>query len=347
MKAIALGVHVVDVLARPVEEIPAGQGGALVEEIRVTAAGSAGGTALVLAKLGAEVSSAGAIGSDALGDVLVKLLSDGAWISRCWYVARTCRPRPACCRFAPTGIALPCTWWGPTPPTVPTIPHGRRSAPPPTCTSARRSSWAARPLHASSPSRARTVWSPRPTSWLPASRRRRSPTGLVPPSSTSTTCCPTTSRCWRCPGRTSSKPVLAHCPTAGWAVWRRPPVPRAPSWCRRKRRTSARLRHRGGRHHGLRGRLQRRLPARAIAGALAARLGRARVRRGVDGGGRPGHRPRGLRPGCRGGVDRVGLRQSRNPRALFGDGAPARLPAWLRSLTTWLVSTATSTVKTS
>jgi sugar/nucleoside kinase (ribokinase family) len=77
MKAIALGVHVVDVLARPVEEIPAGQGGALVEEIRVTAAGSAGGTALVLAKLGAEVSSAGAIGSDALGDVLVKLLSDG------------------------------------------------------------------------------------------------------------------------------------------------------------------------------------------------------------------------------------------------------------------------------
>jgi sugar/nucleoside kinase (ribokinase family) len=77
VKAIALGVHVADVLARPVEEIPAGQGGALVEEIRITAAGSAGGTALTLAKLGAEVRSAGAIGTDALGDVLVGLLSAG------------------------------------------------------------------------------------------------------------------------------------------------------------------------------------------------------------------------------------------------------------------------------
>lgn len=74
MVAIALGVHVVDVLARPVEAIPEGQGGALVEEIRITPAGSAGGTAVTLAKLGAVVRSAGAIGSDALGDVIVELL---------------------------------------------------------------------------------------------------------------------------------------------------------------------------------------------------------------------------------------------------------------------------------
>jgi sugar/nucleoside kinase (ribokinase family) len=74
MEAIALGVHVVDVLVRPVEEIPAGQGGALVEEIRITPAGSAGGTAITLAKLGAIVHSAGAIGNDALGDVIVELL---------------------------------------------------------------------------------------------------------------------------------------------------------------------------------------------------------------------------------------------------------------------------------
>ena len=77
MRAIAMGVHVADVLARPVEEIPAGQGGALVEEIRITAAGSAGGTALTLAKLGAQVTSAGAIGTDVLGDVLIRLLEDG------------------------------------------------------------------------------------------------------------------------------------------------------------------------------------------------------------------------------------------------------------------------------
>lgn len=72
--AIALGVHVVDVLARPIEAIPEGQGGALVEQIRITAAGSAGGTALTLAKLGFTTRSAGAIGTDALGDVLLTLL---------------------------------------------------------------------------------------------------------------------------------------------------------------------------------------------------------------------------------------------------------------------------------
>jgi len=74
MRAIAMGVHVLDVLVRPVEEIPEGQGGQLVEQIKVTPAGSAGGTAVVLAKLGAEVMSAGAIGKDAAGDMLLQLL---------------------------------------------------------------------------------------------------------------------------------------------------------------------------------------------------------------------------------------------------------------------------------
>jgi sugar/nucleoside kinase (ribokinase family) len=74
VNVVTLGVHVVDVLVRPVEEIPEGQGGALVEQIRITPAGPAGGTAVTLAKLGAEVRSAGAIGTDALGDVLVDLL---------------------------------------------------------------------------------------------------------------------------------------------------------------------------------------------------------------------------------------------------------------------------------
>ena len=72
---IALGVHVVDVLVRPVEQIPEAQGGQLVDEIRITPAGSAGGTAITLAKLGARVSSAGAIGEDELGEVLLELLA--------------------------------------------------------------------------------------------------------------------------------------------------------------------------------------------------------------------------------------------------------------------------------
>jgi sugar/nucleoside kinase (ribokinase family) len=74
VNVVTLGVHVVDVLVRPVEQIPEGQGGALVEQIRITPAGPAGGTAVTLAKLGADVRSAGAIGTDALGDVLVDLL---------------------------------------------------------------------------------------------------------------------------------------------------------------------------------------------------------------------------------------------------------------------------------
>jgi sugar/nucleoside kinase (ribokinase family) len=73
VKALCIGVHVLDVLVRPVERMPEGDG-ELVEEIRLTAAGSAGGTALVLAKLGASVRSAGAVGSDAAGDMLISLL---------------------------------------------------------------------------------------------------------------------------------------------------------------------------------------------------------------------------------------------------------------------------------
>lgn len=75
MKVVTLGVHVLDVLVRPVESIPEGQGGAIVDEIRMAPAGTAGGTAVTLAKLGAEVHSAGAIGNDPVGDVLLRLLA--------------------------------------------------------------------------------------------------------------------------------------------------------------------------------------------------------------------------------------------------------------------------------
>ena len=74
MTVIALGVHVLDTLVRPVEQIPDGQGGALVDEIKVTAAGTAGGTALFLARLGATVRSAGSIVTDVLCDPLLALL---------------------------------------------------------------------------------------------------------------------------------------------------------------------------------------------------------------------------------------------------------------------------------
>jgi sugar/nucleoside kinase (ribokinase family) len=71
---ITLGAHVFDVHARPVEEIPEGQGGALIEEIRVSPAGAAGGTSITMAKLGARTVTVGALGRDDIGDLLVTML---------------------------------------------------------------------------------------------------------------------------------------------------------------------------------------------------------------------------------------------------------------------------------
>ena len=71
---VALGAHVLDVHAKYVEAIPEGQGGALIEQIRLSPAGAAGGTAITMAKLGARTVSVGCIGSDDLGDVFVTML---------------------------------------------------------------------------------------------------------------------------------------------------------------------------------------------------------------------------------------------------------------------------------
>jgi sugar/nucleoside kinase (ribokinase family) len=71
---VSLGAHVLDVHAKYVETIPEGQGGALIEEIRVSPAGSAGGTSITMAKLGARTVSVGCIGRDDLGDLLVTML---------------------------------------------------------------------------------------------------------------------------------------------------------------------------------------------------------------------------------------------------------------------------------
>ena len=71
---VCMGAHILDVLVRPVTDIPAGQDTALVEQMRTTAAGTAAGTALTFAKLGATVRTAGAIGADPPGDLLLSLL---------------------------------------------------------------------------------------------------------------------------------------------------------------------------------------------------------------------------------------------------------------------------------
>ena len=70
----SVGVHILDILGRPVSEIPLGQRSVLLDEIRATAAGTAAGPSVDLARLGVPVYSCGAIGDDALGDLLLMLL---------------------------------------------------------------------------------------------------------------------------------------------------------------------------------------------------------------------------------------------------------------------------------
>jgi len=74
-RVVSLGAHIIDILGRPVTHIPPGQGRLLLEEIRITAAGTAAGTSVDLAKLGAEVIAMGAVGDDLLADLLISLLA--------------------------------------------------------------------------------------------------------------------------------------------------------------------------------------------------------------------------------------------------------------------------------
>ena len=74
MKIATVGVHVLDTHVIGIESIPDGSDGQLVETIRFSPAGTAGGTAVVLSRLGAEVTSFGAVGDDPIADSLLALL---------------------------------------------------------------------------------------------------------------------------------------------------------------------------------------------------------------------------------------------------------------------------------
>jgi len=70
-----LGACILDVLGRPVETIPPGQGSVRLTEIRATAAGTAAGPAVDLAKLGASVRVIGALGDDLIGDIVAAAMA--------------------------------------------------------------------------------------------------------------------------------------------------------------------------------------------------------------------------------------------------------------------------------
>jgi sugar/nucleoside kinase (ribokinase family) len=70
-----MGACILDVLGRPVETIPPGQGSVRLEQIRATAAGTAAGPAVDLAKLGASVRVIGALGDDLIGDIVTAAMA--------------------------------------------------------------------------------------------------------------------------------------------------------------------------------------------------------------------------------------------------------------------------------
>lgn len=67
---VSLGIHILDILGRPVTCIPPGQDVDLLEEIRLTVAGTAAGMSVDLAKLGGDVIAMGAIGRDTAGQFI-------------------------------------------------------------------------------------------------------------------------------------------------------------------------------------------------------------------------------------------------------------------------------------
>lgn len=85
-RVACVGTYIVDVLGRPVSELPRGQVSRRLSEIRMTAAGTAGGTSVDLARMGADVVAVGAIGRDNIGDFLTSALEaegvDASYLAR-------------------------------------------------------------------------------------------------------------------------------------------------------------------------------------------------------------------------------------------------------------------------
>lgn len=73
---VTLGAHILDVHVWPVEAIAAGQSSQRVETIRLSAAGTACGTAVDLARIGLKVATVGCVGDDRVGRFLLQILHD-------------------------------------------------------------------------------------------------------------------------------------------------------------------------------------------------------------------------------------------------------------------------------
>lgn len=70
-----VGLYILDVLGRPVDAIPSGGNVDFIDEIRLTVAGTAGGTVVDLAKLGLNCLAVGAVGDDEKADFVLSTLA--------------------------------------------------------------------------------------------------------------------------------------------------------------------------------------------------------------------------------------------------------------------------------
>ncbi len=69
--AVFVGLTIVDIAGRPVDEIPEGGNVAFIEEIRMNPAGTAAGSVMNAAKLGVKTSTVACVGNDTMGDFII------------------------------------------------------------------------------------------------------------------------------------------------------------------------------------------------------------------------------------------------------------------------------------
>ena len=76
MDVLSLGIYVVDVLGRPIDQFPEKGKLALFDELETHTGGCANNTAIALARLGISAGAMGKVGSDAFGDLILQTLVD-------------------------------------------------------------------------------------------------------------------------------------------------------------------------------------------------------------------------------------------------------------------------------
>ena len=69
-----VGLTILDILGRPINSIPEGGGTTIIDQIRMTPAGTAAGPVVIAARLGMKASLVGAIGGDDMGMLLESML---------------------------------------------------------------------------------------------------------------------------------------------------------------------------------------------------------------------------------------------------------------------------------